>query len=652
MFERVLIANRGEIAVRVARTLRRLGIESVAVYSDADAGAAHVGAADRAFHLGPTEAAASYLSIERLLDVAARAEVDAVHPGYGFLSERPEFAHACGEAGLVFVGPGPQAMRTLGDKVSAKLAAGAAGVPILPGLEREQLLDAEIHEWVGGGERLPLLVKAAAGGGGKGMRVVRRADELQGALDSARREAKASFGDDRVRVERFVESSRHIEVQVIADLHGNAVHLGERECTLQRRHQKVIEEAPSPVVGAELRERFGAAATALALECDYVNAGTVEFIAERDDPGQFFFLEMNARLQVEHPVTEEVYGVDLVELQLRVAGGEPLPEELGSMQPQGHSVEARIYAESPATGFLPASGVIAFYEEPAGIRMDSGVAEGTKVTSDYDPMLAKAIARGRDREEALARLREALDGLVLFGVETNVAYLGALLADPDVRAAQMDTGLIERRGAAIAAPPASPCLAAVAPALLLEPSTAGDPWERADGWRIGEPDWTVAAIRGPEDTVTVAIRPAEDDWEWRIGEKSGRFAVAGERLTVGGESRPLTVRREASGASVWLREGGAEPLRLEHLADDEVVGRAGGGGSLAAPMPGKVIVVDTEAGRVVLEGEVLVVMESMKMELAIQSPRDGVVAAVAVATGEQVERGRILVELEEPEEAR
>ena len=384
MFERVLIANRGEIAVRIERTLARLGVESVAIFSDADAGAPHVRAGDRAVHVGPTLALESYLSIERVVDAAVRSGADAVHPGYGFLSERPDFAAACAAAGLVFVGPGPEAMALLGDKGRARAVADEAGMPTLPGWSGEELSDAEIVEAVGEGD-LPLLVKAAAGGGGKGMRLVTRREDLVEALGAARREAASAFGDERLLIERYVEPSRHLEVQVIADAHGNAIHLGERECSLQRRHQKVIEESPSPVVSAELRAAMGEAAVSLARHAGYVNAGTVELIAERDDPTRFWFLEVNTRLQVEHPVTEAVTGLDLVELQLRVAAGEPLPLAQADVERRGWAVEARLYAEDPATGFLPSSGEVVAYREPAAVRVDSARASARTASARVAP---------------------------------------------------------------------------------------------------------------------------------------------------------------------------------------------------------------------------------------------------------------------------
>jgi acetyl-CoA/propionyl-CoA carboxylase, biotin carboxylase, biotin carboxyl carrier protein len=679
MFSRVLIANRGEIAVRVQRTLRRLGIESVAVYSDADAAAPHVRGADLADRIGPTPAAESYLDVERVIAAAQRSGAEAIHPGYGFLSESPELARACAAAGIVFVGPGPEAMALLGDKVAAKDAAAAAGVPILPGLSGARLSDEEIGEWAEGAE-LPLLLKAAAGGGGKGMRVVADLGELPEALAAARREALGAFGDDRLLVERYLEASRHIEVQVIADSHGNAVHLGERECSLQRRHQKVVEESPSPVVDTELRERMGAAAVALVQSCGYVNAGTVELIADRDDPSAFFFLEVNTRLQVEHPVTEAVTGLDLVELQLRVAAGEPLGFEQGDVGFSGHAIEARLYAEDAAHGFLPSTGRVVAYREPAGavggpggpegaVRVDSGIEEGSEVGLDYDPMLAKLIAHGADRDEALARLRAGLADLVVLGPATNAAYLGALLAWPEVREGAIDTGLIERLGAQISPPPQQPVLAAVAFSALLGPAPSDDPWDARDGWRAIGPAWARTRLAGPDGEVEVALRAsairaatptppgrshfpsdgAENRerrvWEWESGGASGAFTFDGRTLVVDDESRPVSLFRD--GHAVWIVDGAAEPARFAPAAAAGAEGGVAGAGSLEAPMPGVVIEIRSEVGAEVGEGDVLVVLESMKMELSIQSPRDGTVAEVLVAIGDQIARGQTLIALAE-----
>jgi acetyl-CoA/propionyl-CoA carboxylase, biotin carboxylase, biotin carboxyl carrier protein len=648
VFERVLIANRGEIAVRIERTLARLGIESVAVFSDADAGAPHVRGADRALHIGPTPARDSYLSIERVIDAAVRSGAEAVHPGYGFLSERADFATACAEAGLVFVGPGPEAIALLGDKAAAREVAEAAGVPTLAGWRGDDLTDAEIVERVGADD-LPLLVKAVAGGGGKGMRLVRERGELLEALAAARREAAAAFGDERLLIERYVETSRHLEVQLIADSHGNAIHLGERECSLQRRHQKVIEEAPSPVVTPELREAMGEAAVALARRAGYVNAGTVELIAERDDPSRFYFLEVNTRLQVEHPVTEAVTGLDLVELQLRVAAGEPLPLAQEDVERRGWSIEARIYAEDPAAGFLPDSGEVVAYREPAGVRVDSGIEEGTVVGTDYDPMLAKVIASGADRPEALRRLRGALGELVLVGPTTNTAYLRALLSRPEVEEGLLDTGLIERLGDAIAAPAPGPEPAALALVSMLGSPEDDDPWSDRTAWRLGGNAWTQRTLVGPSGPSEVSVRrdaPA-GAWSWRVGSATGTLPG------VDGPKSPDMVDFSAhqpavlgDGGGVWVVDPDVGAVRYS-LAVGAAGEEGAGEGTLEAPMPGTVAQLRVEAGASVAAGETLVVLESMKMEISIQSPRDGTVGTVLVAVGDQVDRGATLIELAE-----
>jgi acetyl-CoA/propionyl-CoA carboxylase biotin carboxyl carrier protein len=639
VFDRVLIANRGEIAVRTERTLARLGIESVAVFSDADAGAPHVRGADRAVHIGPTPARDSYLSIERIIDAAQSAGADAVHPGYGFLSERPDFAAACVAAGLVFIGPGPEAMAMLGDKGRARAVAEAAGVPTLAGWSGDDLSDAEIVERVGEDD-LPLLVKAAAGGGGKGMRLVERREDLAEALGAARREAATAFGDERLLIERYVEPSRHLEVQVIADGHGNAIHLGERECSLQRRHQKVIEESPSPVVTEDLREAMGAAAVALTRQAGYVNAGTVELIAERDDPSRFYFLEVNARLQVEHPVTEEVTGLDLVELQLRIAAGERLPLAQDEVTRSGWAVEARVYAEDPAAGFLPSSGTVVAYREPAGVRVDSGIEEGTVVGTDYDPMLAKVVAHGRDRPEALERLRRALGETVVAGPTTNTAYLRALLARPEVRAGEMDTGLIERLGDAVAAAPPPPELAAVALVALLGEPEDDDVWSDRRAWRMQGPAWITRTLEGPDGPTEVAVRSTETGWAGQVDGVDGP-----KTRRIGGFSahqHRVDVFPDEDG--VWVVDPDVGPVCFAPAAGGDRPG-ASGDASLEAPMPGTVVQLRVGPGTPVAAGETLVVLESMKMEISIQSPRDGVVEAVPVAAGDQVDRGTTLIEL-------
>jgi acetyl-CoA/propionyl-CoA carboxylase biotin carboxyl carrier protein len=646
MFKSVLIANRGEIAVRIERTLRRLGIESIAVYSDADAGAPHVRMADRAVRIGPAHALDSYLDIRRIVAAAHSSGAQALHPGYGFLSERADFAAACRDAGIAFVGPSPEAIALLGDKAAAKRAAAAAGVPVVPGLSEDGALsDEQIVEWAAQ-QRLPLLLKAAAGGGGKGMRVVKSLTDLSQAIAAARREAHSAFGDDRLIVERYVEHARHIEVQVIADDHGSVLHLGERECSLQRRHQKVIEEAPSPVVGEPLRERLGAAAVALARSCGYTNAGTVELIADRDRPERFYFLEMNARLQVEHPVTEAVTGLDLVELQLRVAAGEPLGLTQEDVRFDGHAIEARIYAEDPAAGFVPGSGTIVVYREPERLRIDSGVTTGMEVTSHYDPLLAKAIAHAPDRETALAELEAGLRATRILGPKTNLPWLLALLRREEVRAAAVDTTLLERLGNEIS--PAAcdvESMAGFALVALLGSPRSDDPWQVLDGWRLHGRGAARMRLDGPNAEIEALAEPDEDGG-WRVGD----LCVRAERdlLRVrrpDGTTWSVEVHRDRD--RLWLIEDGV-PLCFAD-AKEHAGGRAGShtaGDSLQAPMPGVVLEVRAQTGSEVTEGEVVVVLESMKMELSVASPEPGVVAAIHVAAGDRVTQGQALLELE------
>ncbi|WP_371615973.1 biotin carboxylase N-terminal domain-containing protein [Streptomyces sp. NBC_00454] len=538
MFSTVLVANRGEIAVRVIRTLRELGIRSVAVFSDADADARHVREADTAVRIGPAAAAESYLSVERLLDAARRTGAQAVHPGYGFLAENAAFAQACADAGLAFIGPPASAISLMGDKIRAKETVQAAGVPVVPGSSGSGLSDAEL---VSAAEKIgmPVLLKPSAGGGGKGMRLVRDAAALGEEIASARREARSSFGDDTLLVERWVDRPRHIEIQVLADAHGNVVHLGERECSLQRRHQKVIEEAPSVLLTPELRESMGAAAVEAARSCGYVGAGTVEFIVPGGDPSSYYFMEMNTRLQVEHPVTELITGLDLVEQQLRVAAGAELGFGQADVVLTGHAIEARVCAEDPARGFLPSGGTVLALSEPNGgsVRTDSGLVAGVDTGSTYDPMLSKVIAYGPDRAAALRVLRGALADTVILGVQTNTGFLRRLLAHPDVVSGDLDTGLVERDLASLL-PESVPDEVYAAAALLAGgsfphpapsrnrgsapdpgPQTPGglnrwvDPFGSANGWRLGgTPAWTVHHFRLPgQDPVEVRTRPAGPD---------------------------------------------------------------------------------------------------------------------------------------------
>ncbi|MGI9207665.1 MAG: acetyl-CoA carboxylase biotin carboxylase subunit, partial [Rhodococcus sp. (in: high G+C Gram-positive bacteria)] len=485
----VLVANRGEIAVRVIRTLKDMGLRSVAVFSEADRDARHVREADTAVLLGPAAARESYLAIDKVIDAAVATGAQAIHPGYGFLSENAAFAAACATAGIAFLGPSAHAIETMGDKITAKSAVSEFGVPVVPGISRPGLTDADL---IAGADEVgyPVLVKPSAGGGGKGMRLVTDPADLPAALASARREAASSFGDDTLFLERFVQRPRHIEVQILADTHGNVVHLGERECSLQRRHQKVVEEAPSPLLDAVTRARIGEAACNTARSVDYTGAGTVEFIVSADRPDEFFFMEMNTRLQVEHPVTEMVTGLDLVEWQVRIAAGEPLGFGQEDITLNGHAIEARIYAEDPARGFLPTGGHVADVVEPSGpgVRVDSGVQAGTIVGSDYDPMLAKVIAHAADRAGALRRLDRALADTAVLGVVTNVDFVRFLLADDEVVAGALDTGLLDRRLEDYAAPGTSDTafVAAAAHLWLQHWSAANsDPWSVPDGWRVG-----------------------------------------------------------------------------------------------------------------------------------------------------------------------
>ncbi|MCZ2804591.1 ATP-grasp domain-containing protein [Modestobacter sp. VKM Ac-2983] len=646
MFETVLVANRGEIAVRVIRTLRAMGIRSVAVYSEADAGALHTRLADVAVPIGPAPATLSYLSIDRVLDAARRTGAQAVHPGYGFLSENVEFARACAAAGIVFIGPPVDAIEAMGDKIRAKQTVSAAGVPVVPGRTEPGMDDAAVARAaveVG----FPVLLKPSAGGGGKGMRVVREPADLAEQIAGARREARSSFGDDTLLVERYLGHSRHIEVQVFGDTHGTVVHLGERECSLQRRHQKVIEEAPSPLLSGAQREAMGAAAVEAARAVGYTGAGTVEFIVDADAPQDFFFLEMNTRLQVEHPVTECVTGLDLVELQLRVAAGERLPIGQDDVRLTGHAIEARVYAEDPARGFLPQAGEVVGLVEPAGagIRVDSSLRVGGVIGTDYDPMLAKVIAWGPDRETARARLVTALGDTAVLGVATNTGFLRDLLTDPDVVAGRLDTGLIERRGDALTgARPTPPHVhAAAALALLAEAEPRGavvDPWADTSGWRLGEPAWTVRRLQAPgADPVTVRVRGRTTAAQVRVGEgepMAARVARDGDELsvTLGDVTTRYTVVH--AGGTVWLAGDGHTVGLREHERLATAGTTAGSDGAVSAPMPGTVTVVQVSLGDQVEAGTPLLVVEAMKMEHVLTAPLAGTVTELPVTAGQSV----------------
>ncbi|GAB3236971.1 acetyl/propionyl/methylcrotonyl-CoA carboxylase subunit alpha [Mycolicibacterium hippocampi] len=657
LFDTVLVANRGEIAVRVIRTLRSMGIRSVAVYSDADADARHVAAADIAVRLGPAPARQSYLSIDALLSAIDRTGAQAVHPGYGFLSENAQFADALNSAGVVFIGPPVAAIQTMGDKISAKAAVSAFGVPVVPGISRPGLTDDDL---IGGAAEVgfPVLVKPSAGGGGKGMRVVHDPEKLSAALLSARREAASAFGDDTLFLERFVLNPRHIEVQVLADTHGDVVHLGERECSLQRRHQKVIEEAPSPLLDATTRARIGAAACDTARSVDYTGAGTVEFIVSADRPDEFFFMEMNTRLQVEHPVTEMVTGLDLVELQVRIAAGEKLPIVQDDVRMTGHAIEARVYAEDPARGFLPTGGDVVGLREPAGpgIRVDSGLARGTMVGSDYDPMLAKVIAHGADRATALRELDAALAETAVLGLTTNVEFLRFLLADPDVAAGRLDTGLLDRRTPDFTpqGPGDGELIAAAAYRWLQSwPVSPASPWDVPSGWRIAGRAPTTIRLRAGERTDHVWLTGSPDNATATVEggrTRTLRASLDDDRLSVTVDGLRSQYLVAAVGAQVWLAGSGRVALVEEILEapvrpDDAHSGDA----ELTSPMPGTVVAVGIQDGTTVTTGAVVVTVEAMKMEHALAAPVDGVVELL-VSVGEQVKVGQVLARITATEE--
>lgn len=648
----VLVANRGEIAVRVIHTLRAMGIRSVAVFSDADAGARHVAEADVAVNIGPAPARQSYLSTEALLGAIRRTGAQAVHPGYGFLSENAQFAEALRSAGVVFIGPPVPAIQTMGDKISAKAAVSAFGVPVVPGISRPGLTDDDLIDGAAD-VGFPVLVKPSAGGGGKGMRVVHEAADLPAALASARREAASAFGDDTLFLERFVLNPRHIEVQVLADTHGAVVHLGERECSLQRRHQKVIEEAPSPLLDPQTRARIGAAACDTARSVDYTGAGTVEFIVSADRPDEFFFMEMNTRLQVEHPVTEMVTGLDLVELQIRIAAGEKLPIDQQAIRLDGHAIEARVYAEDPARGFLPTGGDVLALREPhgPGIRVDSGLVRGTVVGSDYDPMLAKVIAHAADRDSALRALDAALADTAVLGVTTNVEFLRFLLADPDVVAGNLDTGLLDRRLPDFApVPPSDDELIAAAAYRWLRswPTAPSSPWEVPSGWRIAGRAPTTFRLRAGErvDHVWLTGAPAEATAAVEDGDsRTLTTSVDGDRLAVTIDGLRTEYLVAETGGQVWLAADGRVAM-VEKVQEAPVrpEDEHSGDAELVSPMPGTVVAVGVEDGATVSAGTVVVTVEAMKMEHALSAPVDGVVELLAGA-GEQVKVGQVLARI-------
>ena len=665
MFRKILIANRGEIACRILRTCKRLGIAGVAVYSEADARAQHVRLASEAWLLGGPRPAESYLCGERIIEIARQTGAEAIHPGFGFLSENAEFAEAVEAAGIKFIGPAAASMRKLGSKAGAKLLMEQAGVPVVPGYtgsDQDPLLLRQEAERIG----FPLMIKAAHGGGGKGMRVVRALSEFDQALASCQREAANAFGRDRVLLERYIEHPRHIEFQIFGDAHGHLIHLNERECSVQRRYQKIYEETPSPFVHAELRTRMGAAAVASGRAIDYVNAGTVEFIVAPD--GAFFFMEINTRLQVEHPVTEATLGVDLVEWQLKVAAGEALPWTQEQVRAHGHAIEVRLYAEDPHAGFLPSSGTLSTLRlPPAGphVRIDSGVVEGDAVTVYYDPMIAKLIVHDRDRPAALERLREALMQTEIAGIKSNINFLESLIAHPRLRAGTFDTGYLDRALDEVLEPETTPptevLLGATVASLLRGEqhsqalARAGEdphsPWSHGDGWRLGHPgrrllDFNVAG----QAAVEVSAQGAQGNYDLTLaGQRHAAHGARldGPRLSFLSAGRAVNLLVHPLGDS-WQVHDGRRRYTLKPVDHFAALASTGAAGNLVrAPMPGRVVALKTAVGHTVEAGQELLVMEAMKMELSLKAPRAGSIAEVRAQVGDAVEADAVLVRLDD-----
>jgi 3-methylcrotonyl-CoA carboxylase alpha subunit len=649
MFSSVLIANRGEIACRIARTAGRLGLRTIAIYSEADAGALHVRVCDEAHPIGPAPAAESYLVAARIVEVARKSGAQCIHPGYGFLSENAEFAEACADAGIAFVGPPASAIRAMGLKGSAKALMEQAGVPVVAGYHGDQQAPAFLKQKAGE-IGYPVLIKAVAGGGGKGMRRVERPAEFDGALQGAQREATSSFGDPRVLIEKYVTAPRHVELQVFADMHGHVIHLNERDCSLQRRHQKVIEETPAPGMSAELRATMGEAAVKAARAVGYVSAGTVEFIADgsaglRAD--RFWFMEMNTRLQVEHPVTEAVTGLDLVEWQFRVAAGEKLPLAQGQVPLRGHAVEARLYAEDPSRGFLPSTGTLVALQFGEGVRVDTGVEQGSAITPYYDPMIAKLIGHASSREAALDTLAGALERTFVAGPRSNLALLSALCRSPEFRAGQFDTGFIDRNIAKFGGGTRDPAAAASGAARLLAdnvtrigrnldrpPAEPQSPWDATDGFQL-------SGVRTIALPILVDGEPMRADVT---------YGPAGPSVAVDGVPAALDVIAiEAADAAYVLRRGRQTVVRTAEFGASDTE-HAAGDGQIKAPMHGKVLALLVRNGDRVEKGQRLAVVEAMKMEHALVAPRPGRVSGLTVAAGSQVAEGARLMTIETVDE--
>ena len=695
MFQKILIANRGEIACRVAATARRMGIRTVAVYSDADAQALHVQACDEAVHIGPASPRESYLRADRILEAAKATGAQAVHPGYGFLSENEDFAQACEEAGMAFIGPPASAIAAMGSKSAAKALMEKAGVPLVPGYHGDRQ-DPVFLQAQADAMGYPVLIKASAGGGGKGMRAVHSASEFQAALASCQREAQASFGSAHVLVERYLTQPRHIEIQVFGDKHGHYVYLFERDCSVQRRHQKVLEEAPAPGMTPERRKQMGEAAIAAARSVGYVGAGTVEFICEQDwasdaagppqgvtaPPGGsaaceaasvgaqgFYFMEMNTRLQVEHPVTEAITGLDLVEWQLRVAAGETLPLQQDQLQIRGHAIEARICAENPAQQFLPATGTLQVLRTPsavsfevAPVRIDSGVREGDAISPYYDSMIAKLIVWGEDRASALSRLDAALRDLHITGLHTNVAFVRRVINTSSFSRAQLDTALIEREHAALFQAPGLPLNVAIGAAMAgmlpavgqASSSSSQDPWSLQDGWRLhGQPRHREVLELDDQAITVTSTQLGPQAYELQFGDQRCVLNVHGRPgptggdqldISVDGQRLRVSVYRHADDIHVFTDQGSAHLLRINPLS--QVDHGHHGSGRLTALMPGKVVALLVKEGQVVKQGEPLAVTEAMKMEHTLTSPQDGTVAAILCSVGDQVAEGVELLRID------
>ncbi|WP_414610110.1 acetyl/propionyl/methylcrotonyl-CoA carboxylase subunit alpha [Stenotrophomonas geniculata] len=658
MFTKVLIANRGEIACRVIATCRRLGIATVAVYSDADRNARHVRLADEAIHIGPAAARESYLRGDALLDAARATGAQAIHPGYGFLSENADFADACAAAGITFIGPPASAIRAMGDKSAAKALMAKAGVPLTPGYHGDQQEPSFLREQADA-IGYPVLIKASAGGGGKGMRKVERSEDFVDALASCQREAASAFGNDHVLVEKYVERPRHIEIQVFGDSHGEAVYLFERDCSVQRRHQKVLEEAPAPGMSAERRAAMGKAAVDAARAVGYVGAGTVEFIAGPD--GDFYFMEMNTRLQVEHPVTEYITGTDLVEWQLRVASGLPLPLRQEQLAIHGHAIEARLYAEDADRGFLPSTGTLRRLRLPAPsshVRVDTGVEEGDSITPYYDPMIAKLIVWDVDRDAALRRMSQALADCQVVGVTTNAGFLRRLVNTDSFAHAKLDTALIEREQAALSAGGDTDDALWQLAAVAAVASTAGagsdardphSPWQAQGGWRLGASAPRVLPLQQGERRHTLKVWAQADGWRVQCDDAApvqviGTANMQGLTVQLGERRWSLQLLRD--GDQLYLFGADGQHRFTLHDPVGESDHAVADGGSLLAPMPGKIVATLVAAGTEVQRGTPLVVLEAMKMEHTLQAPADGTVKGYRAKAGDQVGDGAVLVDFE------